>query len=64
MTEIVRETFPENSIAVLSGPNLATEVARDLPTATVIACGDADCAARLQTALGSSALSHLHQLWM
>jgi glycerol-3-phosphate dehydrogenase (NAD(P)+) len=54
MTAILRETFPENKIAVLSGPNLATEVARDLPTATVIACDDGDCAARLQTALGSS----------
>jgi glycerol-3-phosphate dehydrogenase (NAD(P)+) len=54
MTEILRETFPENKIAVLSGPNLATEVATDLPTATVIACNDGDCAARLQTALGSS----------
>jgi glycerol-3-phosphate dehydrogenase (NAD(P)+) len=53
MTEILRETFPENKIAVLSGPNLATEVARDLPTATVIACNDGDCAARLQTTLGS-----------
>lgn len=54
MTEILRETFPENKIAVLSGPNLATEVARDLPTASVIACRDSDCAASLQTRLGSS----------
>jgi glycerol-3-phosphate dehydrogenase (NAD(P)+) len=54
MTEILRETFPKNKIAVLSGPNLATEVARDLPTATVIACDDGESAARLQTALGSS----------
>ena len=53
MTEILRETFPKNKIAVLSGPNLATEVARDLPTATVIASRDGDCAATLQTALGS-----------
>jgi glycerol-3-phosphate dehydrogenase (NAD(P)+) len=53
MTEILREIFPENKIAVLSGPNLAAEVARDLPTATVIACDDGDCAASLQTALGS-----------
>jgi len=53
MTEILRETFPQNKIAVLSGPNLATEVARDLPTATVIACRDGDCAANLQTSLGS-----------
>ena len=48
MTEILRETFPANKIAVLSGPNLATEVARDLPTASVIACRDGDCAASLQ----------------
>ena len=53
MTEILREIFPENKIAVLSGPNLATEVARGLPTATVIACDDGDCAATLQTTLGS-----------
>jgi glycerol-3-phosphate dehydrogenase (NAD(P)+) len=53
MTEILREIFPENKIAVLSGPNLATEVARNLPTATVLACDDADCAASLQTGLGS-----------
>jgi glycerol-3-phosphate dehydrogenase (NAD(P)+) len=53
MTEILHQTFPQNKIAVLSGPNLATEVARDLPTATVIACDDDDCAASLQTALGS-----------
>jgi glycerol-3-phosphate dehydrogenase (NAD(P)+) len=53
MTEILRETFRQNKIAVLSGPNLATEVASDLPTATVIACNDGDCAASLQTALGS-----------
>jgi glycerol-3-phosphate dehydrogenase (NAD(P)+) len=53
MTEILREIFPENKIAVLSGPNLATEVARDLPTATVIACDDGDCAASLQVTLGS-----------
>jgi glycerol-3-phosphate dehydrogenase (NAD(P)+) len=53
MTEILRETFPKNKIGVLSGPNLATEVARDLPTATVIACDDSDNAARLQNALGS-----------
>lgn len=53
MTEILHETFPENKIAALSGPNLAIEVARGLPTATVIACNDGDCAASLQTTLGS-----------
>jgi glycerol-3-phosphate dehydrogenase (NAD(P)+) len=54
MTEILRKAFPANKIAVLSGPNLASEVARGLPTATVIASEDGECAANLQTALGSS----------
>ncbi|HKS04550.1 MAG TPA: NAD(P)H-dependent glycerol-3-phosphate dehydrogenase, partial [Chthoniobacterales bacterium] len=54
MSEILRETFPQNKIAVLSGPNLANEVAKGLPTATVIACDDGICATSLQTALGSS----------
>ena len=38
---------------MLSGPNLATEVARALPTATVIACDNGDCAGTLQATLGS-----------
>lgn len=53
MSQILREVFPGNRIAVLSGPNLAIEVAKDLPTATVIGCEDADCAANLQRTLGS-----------
>ena len=53
MSEILREIFPDNEIAVLSGPNLAAEVASDLPTATVIGCEKADCAAILQRTLGS-----------
>ena len=36
MSEILSELFPSNPIAVLSGPNLAVEVVRGLPTATVI----------------------------
>ena len=53
MSQILREIFPEHRIAVLSGPNLATEVAQNLPTATVIGCEDVDCAASLQGILGS-----------
>ena len=54
MSEILSEIFPEHKIAVLSGPNLATEVARNVPTATVIACRDPGCATHLQGFLGSS----------
>jgi glycerol-3-phosphate dehydrogenase (NAD(P)+) len=53
MSQILREAFPEQRVAVLSGPNLAVEIAQNLPTATVVACDDADCAASLQGVLGS-----------
>jgi glycerol-3-phosphate dehydrogenase (NAD(P)+) len=53
MSQILHETFPKHRIAVLSGPNLAVEIAQSLPTATVIACDDVDCAASLQSVLGS-----------
>src|SRR5207302_11428240 len=43
-----------HELAVLSGPNLAAEVVRGLPTATVIGCRDLKCAANLQDSLGSS----------
>ncbi|MDQ2866962.1 MAG: NAD(P)-dependent glycerol-3-phosphate dehydrogenase [Verrucomicrobiota bacterium] len=53
MSEILREIFPAHRVAVLSGPNLAVEVARGLPTATVIGCEDHDVATDLQSVLGS-----------
>ena len=53
MSQILEEIFPSHTIAVLSGPNLAAEVARGLPTATVIGCTDERSAADLQTFLGS-----------
>ncbi len=52
MSEILREIFPNHPIAVLSGPNLAAEVARGLPTATVLACTEAQHSAELRTYLG------------
>jgi glycerol-3-phosphate dehydrogenase (NAD(P)+) len=53
MSQILEEIFPQNTIAVLSGPNLAVEVSRDLPTATVLGCPVAECAEELQRRLGS-----------
>src|ERR671935_2792684 len=41
-------------VAVLSGPNMAEEVAEGLPTATVIASADADLAEELQHAINST----------
>ena len=54
MSQILREVFPGHRIAALSGPNLAVEIAQNLPTATVIGCEDVDCATSLQSVLGSS----------
>lgn len=54
MSEILREIFPTRKVAVLSGPNLAVEIVRGVPTATVISCRDPECAAELQDFLGSS----------
>src|SRR5205823_2482465 len=54
MSQILREVFPGHRVAALSGPNLAVEIAQNLPTATVIGCDDVDCATSLQSVLGSS----------
>lgn len=53
MTEVLHEIFPANTVAVLSGPNLAVEVSRDLPTAAVLGCRNRQCAEELQSYLGS-----------
>ncbi len=53
MSEVLADVFPNNTIAVISGPNLAVEVVRDLPTATVLGCSTAECAEDLQRHLGS-----------
>ena len=54
MSQILSEIFPRHEVAVLSGPNLAVEVVRGLPTATVVGCRNPECAANLQDFLGSS----------
>ncbi|MCX6846515.1 MAG: NAD(P)-dependent glycerol-3-phosphate dehydrogenase, partial [Verrucomicrobia bacterium] len=48
MSEILREIFPHNPIAVLTGPNHAEEIAQDLVTCAVIASEDAQLATELQ----------------
>jgi glycerol-3-phosphate dehydrogenase (NAD(P)+) len=53
MTQVLSEIFPDNTVAVLSGPNLAAEIARDLPTAAVLGCRNSECAEELQSYLGS-----------
>jgi glycerol-3-phosphate dehydrogenase (NAD(P)+) len=52
MSEVIAEVTgaTDDRIAVVSGPNLALEIAREQPTATVVACIDADRAAAVQQA--------------
>ena len=52
MSEVVREVAglaPER-VAVVTGPNLAGEIARRQPAASVVACVDEEVAARIQAA--------------
>ena len=53
MSEVLHEIFPDNTVAVLSGPNLAAEISRDLPSAAVLGCRNPQCAEELQAYLGS-----------
>jgi len=48
MTEVIQEVLPDNSVAVLSGPNHAEEVAMNLPTCTAIGCADIKTGASLR----------------
>jgi glycerol-3-phosphate dehydrogenase (NAD(P)+) len=54
MSEILAEIFPDNPIAVLTGPNHAEEIARDLVTCAVIASTDSALAVTLQNAFNQS----------
>jgi glycerol-3-phosphate dehydrogenase (NAD(P)+) len=53
MTELIADRFPRASVAALSGPTFAREVALGLPTACVVASTDDALARRLQGDLGS-----------
>ncbi|MEV6106568.1 NAD(P)H-dependent glycerol-3-phosphate dehydrogenase [Streptomyces sp. NPDC051940] len=52
MSEVIEEVakVPAERVAVLSGPNLAREIAQRQPAAAVVACADESVAKRLQTA--------------
>ena len=56
MSEVLETVAPRDRIAVLSGPNHAEEVARDYPTASVLASDSIDLARRLQAAVSTSRL--------
>jgi glycerol-3-phosphate dehydrogenase (NAD(P)+) len=51
--DVMSEVMPHATLAVLSGPSFAADVARRLPVALTLACEDDDLGARLVAALGS-----------
>ncbi|MCE9517986.1 MAG: NAD(P)-dependent glycerol-3-phosphate dehydrogenase [Verrucomicrobia bacterium] len=48
MSEIIGEIFPQHSLAALSGPNHAEEIAQQLPSAAVVASENPEVAVQLQ----------------
>ncbi|SES19357.1 NAD(P)H-dependent glycerol-3-phosphate dehydrogenase [Corynebacterium cystitidis] len=58
MTEVIEEItgFDRNQIAVLTGPNLAREIADEQPAATVIACTNENRAKLVQAACATNYL--------
>ena len=55
MTEVAAEVLPNHTLAVLSGPSFAGEVARGLPTAVTLACAEDHCAERIAEAIAGPA---------
>lgn len=53
MTEVVRQVLPSSPAGVLTGPNLAKEVAGGQPAASVVAFADLGLAERLMTVFGN-----------
>jgi glycerol-3-phosphate dehydrogenase (NAD(P)+) len=56
MSEVVANVAPRSSVAILSGPSFAHEVARGLPTALTLAADDKALAERIAATLGSQRL--------
>jgi glycerol-3-phosphate dehydrogenase (NAD(P)+) len=54
MSEVIRELLPSNPVGVLTGPNLAREIAEGQPAASVVALDDPSLAGLAQEALHGS----------
>jgi len=51
MPQVLAETLPQASVAVLSGPSFAREIASDLPCGVILACGNSETAWQLSAAI-------------
>ncbi len=61
MSEVIGEVLPANPAGVLTGPNLAREIAEGQPAASVVALGDARLAELAQDALARQHVPRLHE---
>ncbi len=52
--EIIQEFYPKHPLAILSGPNFASEVAANLPTASVIASNKVELAQNISNQISTS----------
>lgn len=53
---LIADACPTATVAVLTGPSFAADIARGLPTALTLACADADAGQALQHALSTPVL--------
>lgn len=56
MSEIIKEIYPENRVAVMSGPSHAEELGRGIPTAVAVASENAEAAEFVQRAFSDNTL--------
>ena len=56
MSEVIKEVFPDNTVAVLTGPSHAEELGRGIPTAVVAASEDTDAAKLIQKTFSDNVL--------
>lgn len=56
MSEILKEVFPDNTVAVLTGPSHAEELGRGIPTAVVVASESIEAAKLIQKTFSDNVL--------
>lgn len=56
MSEVIKEVFPDNTVAVLTGPSHAEELGRGIPTAVVAASEDTEAAKLIQKTFSDNVL--------
>ena len=54
MSEVAADVLGEVKVAVMSGPNIAVEIAQKIPSATTVSCADMDVAEEVRQALIAS----------